>query len=111
MDKPFYESSFGSPFNSRAFDDVSFLGADRQPCMICGHPTGDCSGDSPKLENKTIAGFGVSGLESRITFLVEEDIYEERQITPFTKTKVMLHKKGKQISFDEARRLGLLEKS
>jgi hypothetical protein len=111
MDRPFYESPTGSPFNHRAFDDVSFLGADRQPCLICGHPTGDCSGDAPVLQNKMIAGFGVRGLESRISFLVEEDIFEERQITPFTKAKVLLHKKGKQISFDEAKRLGLVEKS
>jgi hypothetical protein len=41
---------------------------------------------------------------------VEQDIYEERQITPFTRAKVLLHKKGKYIPFREAEKLGLVER-
>jgi hypothetical protein len=41
------------------------------------------------------------------TFLIEEDIYEERQITPFNKIKVLVHRKGKSITLREAEKLGL----
>jgi hypothetical protein len=74
---------------------------------VCGHPTGDCAGD--KASHTKIAGFGVfESLKIVQTYLVEEDIHEERQITPSIKTKVLLHKKGKQIPYAEAERLGLI---
>ncbi len=90
----------------RLYDDVYLLDSNREPCIVCGHPTGDCSGESGPPIN--IAGFGTTeSLISEQTFFLEEDIYEERQITPFTKIKVLLHKKGKQIPLREAERLGL----
>ena len=42
--------------------------------------------------------------------LVEEDIYEERQINPYVKADVLIHKKGKYVPFSEALRLGLVQK-
>jgi hypothetical protein len=76
---------------------------------VCGHPTGDCAGDNSS--HTRIAGFGmIESLKVVQTFLVEEDIHEERQITPSIKTKVLLHKKGKQIPYAEAERLGLIKK-
>jgi hypothetical protein len=58
-----------------------------------------------------IAGFGLSeSLKEVQTYLLEEDIYEERQITPFLKTRVLVHRKGKQIPYAEAERLGLVKK-
>jgi hypothetical protein len=75
---------------------------------VCGHPTGDCAGDNSS--HTRIAGFGmIESLKVVQTFLVEEDIHEERQITPSIKTKVLLHKKGKQIPYAEAERLGLIK--
>ena len=79
------------------------------PCIVCGHATGDCTGDS----GPPLVIFGQGSSESIIdtqTILVEEDIYEDRQITPFTRAKVLLHKKGKQIPFREAEKLGLVER-
>lgn len=105
----------GNPFDSfsdrsakqrRLYDDVYLLESNREPCIVCGHPTGDCAGDSgPPIQ---IAGFGTTdSLINEQTFLLEEDIYEERQITPFTKVKVLVHKKGKQIPLREAEERGL----
>jgi hypothetical protein len=75
---------------------------------VCGHPTGDCVGDNSS--HTRIAGFGmIESLKVVQTFLVEEDIFEERQITPSIKTKVLLHKRGKQIPYVEAERLGLIK--
>ncbi len=42
------------------------------------------------------------------TVLVEEDIWEEIMLTPFTKTKILVYPKGKQIPIAEAEKLGLI---
>ncbi len=98
-------SQYGSN-HRRIYDDVYLLESKREPCIVCGHPTGDCSGESGPPKN--IAGFGTTeSLIDEQTFLVEEDIYEDRQITPFTKIRVLIHKKGKQIPLREAESLGL----
>lgn len=79
--------------------------ADRKPCPVCGHPTGDCTGPSDlpntKLPNKIV------GSEPMI--LVEQDITEERQITPYTKTRVLIHRKGDYVPLSKARELGLVK--
>lgn len=83
--------------------------ADRQPCPICGHPTGDCVGDSGPPHH--VWGLGdVPSMEDDQTFLVEENVYEERQITPFTRAKVLLVPKGRHIPLKMAKELGLFTK-
>ncbi len=88
------------------FGDIGILGADRQPCPVCGHPTGDCSGTEKesidiKLPKRVI------GNEPMI--LVENDITEERLITPYTKAQILVHRKGDYISLTKAREIGLLK--
>jgi hypothetical protein len=39
--------------------------------------------------------------------LVEEDIYEDRQITPFTKTTVITVHKGSYVTLEKAKELGI----
>jgi hypothetical protein len=92
----------------KLFDNVSIVRADREPCPVCGHPTGDCAGDS--APPKKIAGMGgvYSDQKEIAKILVEEDIKEERQITPFYKNTVLIHRKGSYITVDEAKKLGLL---
>jgi hypothetical protein len=81
--------------------------ADRQPCPVCGHPTGDCVGESKKPEH--IAGFNqIESMKLNQTVLVEEDIWEEIMLTPFTKTKILVYPKGRQIPIAEAEKLGLI---
>jgi hypothetical protein len=81
--------------------------ADRTACPVCGHPTGDCVGQS--LPPKRIWGLGdIPSLEHTQTVLAPEDIWEERQITPYTKSKVLVAKAGQQIPVQKARDLGLL---
>jgi hypothetical protein len=92
----------------RVFDDTVVLGGDRTPCIICGHPGGDCPG-SPESAPKVIFGLGISEtFDNAQMILVEEDIYEERQINPYVKANVVIHRKGKYIPFKEAERLGLV---
>jgi hypothetical protein len=92
----------------KLFDGVSIIRADRMPCPVCGHPTGDCTGDTPPP--KKIAGMGgvYSDQKEVGKILVEEDIKEERQITPFYKTTVVIHRKGSYITKEEAEKFGLL---
>lgn len=86
---------------------IQFSGADRQPCLVCGHPTGDCVGDSPSPSE--IAGFKVNEDPKQLqTYQIKEDIYEKREIAPGVMTKFITHHKGKFISIEEAEKLGLL---
>tara|TARA_B100000029_G_scaffold475831_1_gene519464 strand:- start:9294 stop:9569 length:276 start_codon:yes stop_codon:yes gene_type:complete len=79
---------------------VEFLKAEFGPCIICGHPTGDCT-----AEDHTIV------FEEDIeedTIVVEEDIIERRWITPEHLAKVLVVPAGKRISRSEAQKLGLI---
>jgi hypothetical protein len=89
------------------FDGVRIVRADRRPCVVCGHPTGDCA--TPNSEPHHVIGVGIfKSLDKNLTFTVEEDIYEERQINQHYKTKVLLARAGQKIPVDKARELGLL---
>jgi len=101
--------SFGLEHGQSRLGQHIVIGADRMPCPVCGHPTGDCVGESPPPVK--IWGHGdIPSMEDQQTFLVEEDVFEMRQITPFTKTRVLLAAKGKEIPLSKARELGLFPK-
>jgi hypothetical protein len=42
------------------------------------------------------------------TMLIEKDIFEERQINPYFRTRVLLHPKGSYVTLEQAKNLGLL---
>ena len=90
------------------YGDIPFSKADREPCIICGHATGDCKDKDDKdipviLFGKTV----IETMKDRQLVLVEETVYGERQITPFTKSKVLLAKKGTYITVERAIELGI----
>jgi hypothetical protein len=109
---PFYSSpGFGE---ISIFEDgisgVKITRADRSPCPVCGHPTGDCTGDSPALSADSVWGYNTnSSLDDSVTFYMEEDYFEEREIAPGIITKILIHRKGKQIPLVEARKLGFVK--
>jgi len=86
--------------------DIKFARADRQPCVVCGHPTGDCATETSNPTH--IIGFDVAGQNKTPLVFLEEDVWEERAITPYTKARVLVYKKGQSIGRDEAQRLGLI---
>jgi hypothetical protein len=89
------------------FDGISIVRANRMPCPVCGHPTGDCATDNSKPNH--IIGVGVfKSLDKKLEVTVENDIYEERQINQFYKARVVIARAGQKISVDKARELGLL---
>jgi hypothetical protein len=86
---------------------VTFSSADRQPCPVCGHATGDCVG-SEKAPEK-IAGFKIDEDPKEVkSYQILENIVVEREIAPGVMTKIISHHKGKFISIAEAEKLGLL---
>jgi hypothetical protein len=96
----FYNNAVGSM-------GYRFSPADRQPCPVCGHPTGDCVGESESPTH--ISGFKTNDDPKQVTtFQVKEDILEEVEIVQGVKTKIIVHRKGKMISIEEAEKLGLL---
>jgi hypothetical protein len=105
----FYSSNF-SIFSrtDETADGIPIHRADRSPCIVCGHPTGDCS---PESHEKVEIAFATQTLESFKDIqkiLVEETVYENRQITPFTTARVIIVKKGSYVTVARAKELGII---
>ena len=87
--------------------EIRLLRAAREPCPVCGHPTGDCRGEAepPKV---VVGANTFPSLGHEEIYIVPEDIWEERPITPFTTAKVLVAAKGTQMPMSKAQELGLL---
>ena len=89
------------------YGDIQILRQGNEPCIVCGHPTGDCATEHSAPAH--IWGVTeVPSMEDDTMILVEEDIVSYRQITPFTKSKVLLARAGQKISVTRARELGIV---
>jgi len=107
LSHPFHSgSAYNNGRDVRRIGDIELLGASRQPCPVCGHPTGDCTSKEAILP-KTDMPAQVFGKEPMI--LVEKDITEKRQITPYTHANVLIHRSGDYIPLSRARELGLVD--
>lgn len=89
------------------YGDIQILRQSQEPCIVCGHPTGDCTTEHA-IPDHIWGVTEVPSLEDTTTILVEEDVVGYRQITPFTKTKVILARAGQKISVTQARELGIV---
>mgnify|MGYP007063360802 CR=1 FL=1 len=83
--------------------NVEVLRAAPIACPVCGDPTGNCTPVEGEAGPDHIAGIGDGQ-----THLVEEDITEERTLAGDITITVLKHAKGKLISLEEARNLGLI---
>jgi len=97
------ESGFSSGGGSLG---VNRLFADRQPCPVCGHPTGDCTGELPPPSRLLGLGDIPSMVEGQ-TVLVTEDIWEEQEVTAGIRRKVVVARAGSRIPLVKARELGI----
>ena len=89
------------------YGDIQILRHGQEPCIVCGHPTGDCATEHSAPDH--IWGVTeVPSLEDTTMVLVEEDVIQYRQITPFTKSRVILARAGQKISVTQARELGII---
>lgn len=89
------------------FGDIQLSRATREPCLVCGHPTGDCSADTAAPHHIFGADSVVETVKSSQMILVEETIYGEKQISPFTTAKVILAAKGTYVTLEKAKELGI----
>jgi hypothetical protein len=91
------------------YGDYRILRADRQPCPICGHPTGDC-GTENKHSYDDLFGIGLfKSTDSEHKVMVDEDVLEERIMYGNVTIKVIKFRKGQMITIEEARAHGLLK--
>lgn len=89
--------------------DTRIIHASREPCIVCGHPTGDCAdGAVDSARMLTGANMYEKKQSEPIDVLVPEDFYEERQITPFSRAKVLVAKKGTFVTAEKAKQLGII---
>lgn len=93
----------------RIYGDIPINRADRNPCIVCGHPTGDCSpaDHNPQDIHIAFSNTNHETLTDLQTVYVDEDIYETRAITPYTNSTVLVVKKGQTISLKRALELGI----
>ena len=95
------------PDNSSASHSITFLSADRGPCMVCGAPSGDCKGDAEY--HGQINFIPMKPDDPRATFRVPRRIYEEVEVNGRKRMK-LLYAQGAAITPEEAKRIGLLPK-
>lgn len=96
------------PQNDLILGGVEVLRADRQPCPVCGHPTGDCTGESGGPRHVLGPGAYVS-MPHEETYLVEEDVYQETRLNEFTVRRIKVAVAGTAIPMSRARVLGLVD--
>ena len=94
-------------YNDVVLGGIPVLRADRSPCPVCNHPTGDCSTSSASPHHIAFADSVIETLKESQMILVEETVYEERQITPFSKVKVIAARKGSYVTLERAKQLGI----
>lgn len=89
------------------YGEFELISAEDGGCPVCGHPTGDCAPEG-QGHIRVVGADTFETITAKEMFIVTEDIYEQRQISPFTKAKVLLYPKGKAIPVSEAKKLGLV---
>ncbi len=90
------------------FGDIEILRAVDGPCPVCGHPTGNCTGDMVKPDHIIGQDFTNESLKNDRMILVENDIYETRAISGFTSTNVLIHRAGTYVTLARAKELKIL---
>lgn len=81
------------------YPGVEILRATRTPCPVCGHPTGDCHpGEWYQRPTR----------RRRDDVFLEQDVIEERALTPKRKTKIIVEHGGTWISRRRAKELGIV---
>jgi hypothetical protein len=97
---PFYENL---PPLDRPYSDppLKIAKADRKPCPVCGHPTGDCTADYDGPRHI----IGVPDKEHLV--YVKEDVTQEVILASGAKTTVILARGGSYITKAKAKEFGI----
>lgn len=104
----FVMSNWGVENHEQLFDGVRLIRAERGPCPVCGHPTGDCAGSAEPP--KRVVGLGtIPSMRKQQTVYVDRDVIEEVEISKGIVTKIIRARAGTQIPVDLAVELGIIE--
>ena len=79
---------------------MTFVAPSFGPCIVCGHPTGDCNEDDHSILFKDE--------QNENEFLVEEDVVERKWVTQNHLAKVVVAAAGTRITRQKAKDLGLI---
>ena len=104
-----FANDYEGAYPEYVLNDVRIIRAGRTPCIVCGHPTGDCS-DNPSVAPRQIIGDDMfrRSQKSESEVLVLEDLFDTVQITPKTSTRVLVARAGTYISRSKAIEFGLI---
>jgi hypothetical protein len=102
-------NDFEGSYPEYVLNDIRIVRASRTPCIVCGHPTGDCS-DSRATEPRQIIGEQMfqKPKAANNEVLVLEDLFDTVQITPKTSTRVLVARAGTYVSYEKALQFGLV---
>ena len=92
--------------NELMLGNVHVARADRLPCPVCGHQTGDCTG-AGHAPIHVLGPDAYISMDYEETFIVKEDVYENRWISPYTECRVKVAVAGTAIPLSKAEALGL----
>jgi hypothetical protein len=103
-----YQNKMTERFHLGGYD-IDVHRASPMPCPVCGHPTGDCTGEDGPEPPDHISGYNsIESLNETQTYLIEEEVTERRQIAGDIWITVIKHAKGSRISLEAAKNLGLI---
>lgn len=93
-------------------DGISILRADRQSCIICGHPTGDCVSHFGEAQIPTevrvqFAPLVESRKEEEVIF-VAKDVHRDVALSSMTRTRILVAKAGTYVTKSKAEELGII---
>lgn len=89
------------------YGDIEILRATREPCIVCGDPTGDCVPQGHKPPEKLL-GLGIfKSLDEQQTYRILEDFFVTEEVSPGVFTKVRKFAVGQIIPLSEARKYNL----
>jgi len=99
-DSCYYRSM--SFYDDNALDDIYVASADRKRCIVCGSKKGDCTSPSYNGTNQHIIALGADEI------IVEDDVWEEKEIAPGVTAKVLVVRAGKKLKKKKAEDLGII---
>ena len=104
-------SSYGSSADT-ILDGISILRADRQSCIICGHPTGDCVSHFGEAQIPTevrvqFAPLVESRKEEEVIF-VAKDVHRDVALSSMTRTRILVAKAWTYVTKSKAEELGII---
>lgn len=106
----FSSNGFGS--SETVLDGVPILRANRESCIVCGHPTGDCVSHYAEAPIPAVVRVQFAPLAEKTageqTVLVDKDVYREVALSSMTKTRVLVAKAGTYMPKSKAEELGII---